>query len=501
MENQFSEIFKYLKMIQKRRYLFLAVSLLVMTCVTGASYYRPKQYMADSTVFIERSVINNLIKGIAVTPDMDDRIRVLKYALLSRDIIGKVLAELDWDTRAKNSAELQDMITDLQRRTDLKIKGNDLFIVSITDQDPEFAQKYINTLVSTYVEENLSAKREETYGANRFLDEQIVLFKKKLDESENAIIEFRRSQGIMYSGDEKVLLQEVKEFQKEIENLNLSIDTLGAKKRRLKSQQAELEPTVTIFSEKLNSDRIAQLQAKIAQLMLSYTENYPEVVRLKAELDGLKKRIQEEGAPKPAETQTLSVNPVYQDVTQKLLDVEAEISSLEARRDRLMELSTEREKELQFVPETKKQLTMLIQERDSHKKIYEELLMRMGQSEVSKQMEIGDKATTFRIVDPAIFPEVPVSPNMVKMLLLAIAAGFGCGFVVVFLLDSVDTSVKDVNQLDGFGVEVLAVIPTITDQAVAASVRRKDVLVYACALLYFGGIVSLLAWEALKRLS
>ncbi len=501
MEDSFKEIFKYLRMVQKRRYLCMVIALLVMSIIAAYSYRLPKQYQADSTVFIERSVINNLVKGIAVTPDMDDRIRVLKYALLSRDIIGKVLAELDVDTELDSNADLQAKVTELQKRTNLKIRGKDLFIVSITDKDPAFAQNYVNTLVSKYVEDNLSATREETYGANRFLDEQIVLFKHKLDQAEDAIIEFRKSQGILHSSSETTLLAEIKEFEKQIENISLTIETLNAKRHSLRRQLKGLDPTVTIFSEKQREDRVFQLQQRITHLLLTYTENYPEVIKLKVEMESLRSRIANQGEGDSSEIETTSINPLYQEITQKRLEVEAEISSLEARRKRLRELASERRKELQFVPENKKKLAVLIQERDSHRKIYEELLMRMGQSEVSKQMEIGDKTTTFRIVDPAIFPEKPVSPNMIKMLLMAIVGGVGCGVGLVILLDMLDGSVKDSGQLQDLGVEVLAVIPTITDQAHAKGQRIKDILVFTLGGIYFSGIVGLLAWEFLKKMA
>jgi polysaccharide chain length determinant protein (PEP-CTERM system associated) len=500
MENSFGEIFKYLKILYKRRFVFIFVALFVMSAITAGSYFLPKKYEADSTVFIEKNVINDLVKGIAVTPDMDNRVRVIKYALLSRNLISKVLADMDIDTKVKNTAELQDMVSDLQKRTDIKVKDKEgLFIVSITDQDPHFAQDYVNKLVRKYVEENLSGKREETYGANRFLDEQLIHFKDKLDQAEDTIIEFRRSKGVFLSVDEKSALDDIKEYQKEIESINLSINTLKAKRRSLKSQLQSVEPTVAIFSEK-KEDRIIRLEEKIRQLLLTYTENYPEVVKLKAEIEGLKRRM-ENGSGDAAQTDMTSINPLHQDLQQKLFDVEAEMSALEGRRNMVHKLMGEREKELQDVPENRKKLAVLIQERDSYRKIYEQLLMRAGQSEVSKQMEIGDKATTFRIVDPALLPMVPVSPNMIKMILLAIAAGLGCGFGAVVLLDNLNSSVKEVQQLRNMGVEVLAVIPSMTDEVQVAQQKRKDLLVYTFAGLYFCGIIGLLAWEAMKRVA
>jgi hypothetical protein len=181
-------------------------------------------------------------------------------------------------------------------------------------------------------------------------------------------------------------------------------------------------------------------------------------------------------------------------------DADAEIKSLMSRRRMLQDLRVQRELELQTVPENQKVLAMLTQERDSYRKLHEELLQRMSQSEVSKQMEISDKTTTFRIVDPAIRPTAPVSPNMVRMIMLAIAAGLGCGVALVLVLDHLDNTIRDVGQLKELGIEVLAVIPRIEDPHQIQRVRRLDLWAYALAGLYFSGVLALLGFEFLKKI-
>ena len=53
MSQKQNEIVRYLNLIYRYRYLFVATSLVVMTAVTIYSYRLPKEYQADSTVFIE----------------------------------------------------------------------------------------------------------------------------------------------------------------------------------------------------------------------------------------------------------------------------------------------------------------------------------------------------------------------------------------------------------------------------------------------------------------
>ncbi len=484
------------------KYIFLLVTFSVMTAVGVYSFTLPKQYKADTTVFIEKNVIDDLVEGIAITSNFDERIRVLKYAILSRDLITKTLEDVESDIFTKSMGKQQAYISGLIDRTIVETQRNmDLFTVSLIDSNPEFAQRFINTLVGTYVEENLSAKRDETYGANRFLEEQLDVFKDKLEKAEDRIIGFRKKQGIYFSVNEAGTIAKIRELLAEIENISLSLDTLAAKKIQLTSQLAKTQPTVATVSESAENNRLQVMQSRLDSLLLRYTDNYPEVVRLRAEIAGLEQRLSAPDAVKAKrETTTMtSFNPLHQELQGQLFEVDAELSSLGARKTKLQQTVAKREQELKEVPTAKKELGILIQERDSYRSIYNDLLSRMGKSEVSKQMEIGNKAATFRVVDPAVLPETPVSPDMLKMFLLALISGLGCGFGVVLLLDNMDTRVRNVDFAKALGVEVLAVVPNLST---ADSVKRRktgDLVLAAFSGVYLLCFVGVFAYELFLR--
>ncbi len=491
----YAEIQKYLRMIIKRRYLFIVVSLFTMSVIVWGGYFIPREYEAKSSIIIERNVINDLIKGVAITPSMKERIRVLRDTILSRSLILSVLRDMDLDTLAADNKELEAMIVDFQRRTSVKVKKSNLFIVSFQDKDPRLAMDYVNTLVRTYVNENVTAKREEAYGASRFLKEQVAFFKGKLDKAEDAIIKFRQDQGIYVAIDERSLINEIKEYGNEIGKIKIRRKELIAKRKSIKKQIKGEEPySVAVINnmEGSNNLLIASLQNRLNQLLVSYTENYPEVVKLRAEIEALKKQR----SIQPAEKGTMNgmnsgdsaistINPIYQDLKQELNKIESEINALDAKEKMLGVMIKQKKKELRYVPEGKKKLADLEKERDSYKNIYEQLLMRLGQSEVSKQMEIADKATTFRIVEPATLPTIPVSPNRKALILAGIFFGFAGGFGVVFLRDSIDSSVKEVQTVKNIGLEVLAVIPRIFNEAERKKERKRDWILYTVAGFYF----------------
>ncbi len=499
-----NELFRYINLIYSRRYLFFGTAILVTILVAAFVYSLPKKYEADSTVFIEESVINDLVKGLAVAPDMNHRIRVLKYALTSRELITKVLKDLDSNIFTRSKSEQQEYISTLQDRTKIMVRGKkDLFTISIVDPDPKFAQEFVNTLVSKYVEENISSKRTETYGANRFLKEQIALFKKKLDKAENAIITFRKQKGVYFSRDEATLLDEIRQYKNDIENIKLDLATLEARIKRLRAQLKTISPMVDIFTGARGENTLALLEHKLATMLMKYTENYPEVIRLKAQIEELKSKQRENGKKGGGErrektSSMTSVNPLYQQVQQQIFEAEVEASSLKAKKKNLEKRIQERETLLREVPETRKKLAVLIQERDSVRKIYQELLGRLAQSEVSKQMEISDKAATFRIIDPALYPEVPVSPDMRKLLPMALALGLFCGFGLVYLLDMLDSTLKSPHQLEAMGVNPLAVIPTIADPGeIENRGRLKDLALFCVVVLFYGAYLVLIIAEFL----
>ena len=112
-------------------------------------------------------------------------------------------------------------------------------------------------------------------------------------------------------------------------------------------------------------------------------------------------------------------------------------------------------------------------------------------------MELGDKSTTFRIVDLAILPQTPVSPNMVKMITMSIVAGFLLGGGLVFGLEVSRGTISSAEDVKTLGYTLLGTIPTIVEPATVAKRRRNDIMVYAASIVYFSLVVSALAYEML----
>jgi polysaccharide chain length determinant protein (PEP-CTERM system associated) len=502
------DIKKYWQIIYGRRYLCIGISLFCMSVIVWGSYFVPKKYEATSTVFIERNIINSLVRNITITPAIEERLRVISYAIKSRNLLLKVIDEVDFNVKKENPAELEKLVASLQVRTFVKMvnkgAGTDLFIISFKDSDPKIARDYVNTLVRRYVEENISEKREETYEANKFLTEQRKFFKEKLDNAEEKIVNFRRDKGVFIAVDERTIIGEIKSAEENLDTINMQKMELEARKSLTEKQIREEKPyTVAMLGRSkgdLLSDRLIMLQNKLNELLVRYTANYPEVIKIKAEIETIKIQLQDKSAVSEEvhnpETEISTLNPLQQKLKEELAKINTELAALSVKERHFKEIVESKKKYLGEVPLEKKTLADLERERDSYKKIDDELVLKIGQSEVSKQMEIQDKAETFRIVDPAILPTKPVFPDRVLIILAGVLASIGAGAGAILVLHHLDHTVKTIDELKKIvKPPVFAVIAQIVTEEEINRQNKLDKRVYAGSLVY----LSVIALDFIKE--
>jgi len=422
MENQPQEmdVRRYLQVIHAKRYLFILVTAGIISLITAASYVVPRSYEASATVSIEKNYLNVLMQDIAVTPSIEERGHALSVVMMSRGMLLRVLSDLKVEVGSKSEAEIEKIIKRFQTKTQIKVdinrssrKDMELFTVSYRDNEPQFARDYVNMLINRYIVDSLSSKRQEAIGANRFVFSQMDLYKDKIDRTEEELARRRREQGVQLA------------------------------------------------------TQLPALQKKYEELLVQYTEQHPEVVRVRSEIEAAREQMQ-----------------------------------MQTRQD---QRPTENEKKIRekqpkarATAESKKSTADLERDREAYKKIYESLVASIGRSEMSSKVETQANSDTFRILDPAVLPIEPVGAPRWKIILLGILAGIAGGAGIVIVMNMMDRSIKDLETLKGFGLPVIGVIPRIQSVKAILSSRRKDRLLYGAAGMYLAGIAALAVVELLK---
>lgn len=464
------DIYKYISLYNRHKFLFIFVALTIMSSFSIASYLLPKKYEARCTGVIEANLVSDLIKGITVVPSMDQSVTDLRTALVSRNLIFKTIKEVDFGKRSNNDYALDRLIADIQANTTVSIKDKEYFTVTFRYGDPVVARVYVNALVRNFIEQTVNANRNETYEAGQFMDDQLELFKGRVIEKEREINQFKADKGALANYDRARIIEEIDSSQRKLYDLKL-------RKTQLQEEMKASDP---------QRIQLLTLLARLNALRVQYTDNYPEVLAVKNQIEALQEELKEQ---KSAGAKAASNGEMWK--------IEAELKAISASESDLERNIASRQELLVTIPPVKASLEKLESERSNQKNMYDLLLIRQNQLEVSKQVELKDKGISYQITEPASTPTSPVSPNRRKIMLMGILAGLAGGVGLLLGLDYLDPSVRSLQSLNQFGIPVLAVIPLIRSERETRNIFRKDCLIYLSSGIYFLGILGLLVAEVL----
>jgi capsular polysaccharide biosynthesis protein len=132
--------------------------------------------------------------------------------------------------------------------------------------------------------------------------------------------------------------------------------------------------------------------------------------------------------------------------------------------------------------------------------VYNSLLNRKLEAELSVNMEKRQKGEQFRILDSAKLPEKPVSPDVKKYFFLSVVAGFGLAAGIIFLLEFFDSSIRQDEQIEeDLGLAILADIPEL--QSPNTTTRNwVEMAAFALCCLYAAAFLSFFAVLYVKGL-
>jgi len=113
----------YLAIVERRKYVALAVGLAVLSLFTWSSFLLPKAYEASATVSIERdSILKPLMEGVGVSSTIEARLVNLKNEIVSSVIIEKAMKKLGLASKM-NSGQANSLIEDIKRNLIVTVKG------------------------------------------------------------------------------------------------------------------------------------------------------------------------------------------------------------------------------------------------------------------------------------------------------------------------------------------------------------------------------------------
>ncbi len=482
----------------RRKWLALGVFALPFVAAISLIFSMPPLYRSMASVLVERQQVPEAFVRPTVTSDVETRLRTISQEILSRSRLDALITRfgLYADLRKTRSNEevVERMRSDIRldfRGTDVRARSATIaFAISYRGSDPNTVAQVTNTLASFYIEENLKDRERQATGTADFLKGQVAETRKKLDELETRVSEFRKR----YLGE---LPQQMQANLVTFENLNsqlrLNSDSQSrAAERRdaLTALLAEAASSPQAFGASAggptlnepHAARLGRLRQELASARARFTESHPTVVRLKAQLAAT------EGEPADsagdATAAAVPSSPYVLRLRETLRATESEIKILKVEEQRLRGAIAAYQARLENTPKREQEFQELSRDYEAAKQLYDSLSKRHEEAQLAESMEQRQKGERFRILDPAIASQIPAAPNRSRLFIVSLVLSLGLGAGALVLAEMLDTSFHSVNELQEFSiVPVLVSIPRIATDADRQRQHRRFRLAAAGAML------------------
>ena len=457
----------------RRKWLGIVVFLLPFTAATAVIMALPDLYQSTALVMIERQQVPEAFVRATVTSELEIRLHTISQEILSRSRLESLISRMGLysDLRGKTEEAVDRMRRDIR----LELRGADAnrgntttsFALSYRGRDPQTVATVTNTLASFYIEENLKARERQATGTAEFLKVQLNDAKRRLDEQEARMGELQRR----YLGE---LPQQLQGNLATLESLNTQLRINSDNQTRLAERRDQIAGQLA--QAKLNSGgpepdevRLARLQQELVTLRIKYTDLWPDIIRIKDEIERLQKDM---AAPKPKPKPVAGPpTPEVARLQDALGSVETELRLAKQDQTRLKQGISNYQARLDNAPKREQEYLDATRDYQGTKELYQTLSRKYDDALLAESMEQRQKGEQFRILDSALPSGTPAAPRRSRLLIASLALSLVLGAGAMVLAELLDTSFHSSRDLRAYTtVPILVNIPRIVT---GADLRRR----------------------------
>lgn len=421
----------------------------------------PNKYESSAQVYADTNALTNpLLRGIAVQPDPRARLEVITRTLLARPNLETVADKTGLSLRATAPADKDALLVKLGGMVKVKDGGaQNLYEISYSDTDPTMAQRVVQAFVEILMNDTLGENTSATASAQNFLQQQVDDYNKRLNDAEQKLADFKKANlGNLPGaggGDYYTRLQAAE-----------------ARLQDLQGQYAAAaggRPVYRAGSGTLDIDRqIASYKDKLNDLLLKYTDEYPDVVSTRRMIGQLESRrstmLRHPGSAvaSPPTGRAATSHAEAAGLAAQIAAQQREIAGLKSNADKITDAQVT--------------LQQLLRNYDVTKKQYDELVARLNTAQLSQDATQSGNNLKFRVISPPIVPLLPDGPKRGLMLLGVFVLALGIGGAFGFFMHKIKPVFLSLKTLREFG--DLPVIGTFSMIATSArrELRRREII-------------------------
>lgn len=533
----------YLSAFKRRRGMILLIAGAVFLLGLITALIWPPTYQSASTILIEEQEIPAELIQSTVTSYAAQRIQVISQRVMTRSNLLEIVDKYNLYESERKRQTTEEVLFDMREdigidmitaevmdpRTGRPTAATIAFTVGFEGDDPELVQKVASELTTLYLNENLKTRTEKAEETYTFLTTEADRLREEIVRLEAQLAGFKEQHVNELPELRELNLQALERTDREIANIDTQLRSIEERKIYLQGQLALLDPyagsgdtylspaarldalrteyirlasrysadhpdvtstkreiealekeTGYIESESDKRARLQTLEQELSVAKKTYTAEHPDVKRLQREIARVEEELRNPPAtPAPTVATSGADNPAYVNLQSQYEATNSEARSLREQRTRLVAKLEEYEQRLLQTPKVEQEYRAIARDLESATVRYQSLNAKQMTAEVAQELEKERKGEKFTLIDPAILPEEPVSPNRPAIIFLSLVLALGAGVGSAAMAESMDSAVRGAKGLVSvLHTAPLAVIPYLANETDTSRERNRKLVIW-----------------------
>lgn len=423
-------------MIEKKK-IVIAIIVVCTLIATIVAFVLPKSYQSTTLVRVKSS--SSSMSGYAAmaagfgidigggsSGSPESYIELMK----SREVLEPIIAELDLPDEDKEKLTAETFAKKNLEVTN--IKKTDLITIAAYGKTPEEAQMISQGVADNFLALMTKLNKEDNSTTLKFLDERIKIAKEEMETAENKLAAYQQEHKI-YAPDEqaKAIIANLNNYDTTIAQLQAQSEGDSAKLAGVTSQLEQQNASLLEYNVSDNTnignirESIVNKRVELVGLQQQFTDEHPDVIKAKEELNSLERSLSDEIA-KAVNSQSVTLSPVQSSLLKDKISTEVQISVNNASLEALKAKQAQAQESIATLSADSVEYMRLERNAKITGQVYTSLVQNYEQTRIQEAKDSMD----IQIIDAADLPkeDMPAKPN--KKLIVVI--GFVLGIMISF---------------------------------------------------------------------
>ncbi|MDO8954880.1 MAG: Wzz/FepE/Etk N-terminal domain-containing protein [Gammaproteobacteria bacterium] len=475
----------------------LIIGCLLIAVSAGYAFYLfiPKVYQSTASLIYQQQQINPSKFSPDEEKRLEDMVNTVAQQVTSRTSLEKIIKDFNLYRELLEKVPIEDVIARM-RTDDIHInvqrtKGN-VFSVSFQGKDPALVMRVTNSLASRFIEENLRVREERATETTSYVQDELRMSKESLDKKDALMRDYKLKYYNEMPDHRESNMARINALHEQFQATQTNIHTLEQTRLLVSEQLANQKSRMNAATNSSGSGPttggntdLAGARKLLQNLLARYTPDHPAVKRAEKQVKQLE--MEQDSLPvtysNTKNKSAVSVSPLRgnntNDFSIQLKEIELNLKNLRDENEKILSQIKTYQEWIDASPIREAEWTALTRDYSELKKYYDALLSQSLTAAAAESIEMRQKGSQFKLVDPAYLPEKPITGNFLKIIMMAIVLGLasGCGLVLGF--DFMDTSFKDVLEIERYlQVPVTCALPFISLATEEKEKKKKNMLWY-----------------------